>query len=376
MNMNISTVRGVFTRIGQVSKDLFAPHQGNAFRPRFLQSNILLWAVCLILVLKIVSIGLYLPAPYNWFFADVTKTDLLHLLNQNRQSLGLTTLAENETLNEAAYLKAQDMIANGYFAHQSPTGTTPWFWFKKAGYAYKYAGENLAVGFADSSTVYDAWFNSPSHKQNLLNKNYTQIGTAVVTGFQGNSTIVVQLFGTPQVTTAASNPKSQLPLGHSPLGRSPTGEPTGEANSNQTPSPNNPNQPAVQPVANTVAAPISVPEAAPEPQPMPTQPQNNAPKVLAESTEQFVGPQFAGKQSAYLQMLNFIVYDNNTILQYLSLGVLAIILMCLGINTILMFQMQNRVILVRPLVLVAILGVVLFLDKSTISHVLPYQVII
>src|SRR6185436_7850636 len=108
------------------------------------------------------------------------------------------------TLNKAAMAKAQDMVKNGYFAHESPQGISPWYWFKQAGYVYKYAGENLAVGFVDSKTVYDAWFNSPSHKANLLNKNYTQVGTAIVSGFDGNSIVVVQEFGRPLATTVAS----------------------------------------------------------------------------------------------------------------------------------------------------------------------------
>lgn len=323
----------------------------NALGLKLLKSRFLTYLVVALVAIKIISIGIYLPIPYNLLFADITKTDLLNLLNQNRQTLGLTTLTESETLNQAAYLKAQDMVNSGYFSHESPSGVTPWFWFKKAGYNYKYAGENLAVGFVDSSTVYDAWYNSPSHKENLLNKNYTEIGTAVVTGFQGNSTIVVQLFGKPQAV-APANPKSETL---------------------------NPKQAPIPETQSPKPAPMPVPT--PEPAPEPVLVQENTtsnviPTVLSESTEYIKGPEYAGKRSFYLQMLNFVVYDNNTILQYLSLGLLAIILTCLAINGILMFQVQNRAILLRPVLLAVMLGIALFLDKEMISHLLPYQVII
>ena len=359
--MNTSAIRAIAGAMSKKSKDLFIPHQGNDFKPRFLQSKLLLSLVVGILALKIATVLLYLPLSYNLFFADVTKTDLLNLLNQNRQVLGLTTLVENQKLNEAAYLKAQDMVRDGYFSHQSPSGITPWFWFKKAGYDYKYAGENLAVGFVDSSTVYDAWYNSPSHKENLLNKNYTEIGTAVVTGFQGNSTIIVQLFGRPK-TVVTANPKSET------------------LNSKQTPISETQN-PKPAPTPTPAPAPVSAPVPAPEPTPEPVLAQENTtanviPTVLAESTEYIQGPEYAGKRSFYLQMLNFVVYDNNTILQYLSLGVLAIILTCLAINGILMFQVQNRVMLLRPVFLAVALGIALFLDKEMVGHLLPYQVTI
>ena len=78
---------------------------------------------------------------------------------------------------------------------------TPWFWFAEANYQFSYAGENLAVFFGDSEDVVDAWLNSPSHRANLLNQQFTEIGIAVAEGtYQGQeTTFIVQLFGTPAV---------------------------------------------------------------------------------------------------------------------------------------------------------------------------------
>jgi len=105
-------------------------------------------------------------------------------------------------LDAAAKQKAEDMFQNNYFSHFSPTGVSPWYWINKSGYNYHYAGENLAMNFIDSEEVVRAWLNSPGHRENLLNKNYQDIGIAVLPADfskQGiNQPIVVQLFGSPQ----------------------------------------------------------------------------------------------------------------------------------------------------------------------------------
>lgn len=182
---------------------------------KFLESNILLYCVVLLLILKICTVAVYSNLPFNIFFADITKATLVDYVNQTRQSMGLGTLTNNPKLDQAAQLKAEDMVRNQYFEHVSPNGITPWFWFAKTGYDYKYAGENLAIGFYDSAEVYNAWLNSPSHKANLLNPNYKEIGTGIITGYgNNNAIIVVQLFGSqkPVVSSVTKNiatPKTQ-----------------------------------------------------------------------------------------------------------------------------------------------------------------------
>jgi|GEM_PF-1366019 len=194
-------------------KILFIPIKGNNYSPKFLASKWLLSFVIILIVVKIVFVSVSLNFPKFIFFADVSKTDLVQMINQERKAIGLNQLSENVKLNQAAQLKALDMIKNQYFAHISPTGITPWFWFKKTGYNYTYAGENLAIGFTESYDVYNAWFDSDSHRENFLNKNYNEVGTAVLeTNFQGNSTIVVvQLFGKPKIINSIQSVSSQKP---------------------------------------------------------------------------------------------------------------------------------------------------------------------
>src|SRR4030042_3617362 len=91
------------------------------------------------------------------------------------------------------------MFKNGYFEHFSPTGHSPWNFISEAGYDYQYAGENLAIDFAKLEDTHTAWMNSPKHRENILNSDFTEIGIATVTKkFKGRlATISVEMFGTP-----------------------------------------------------------------------------------------------------------------------------------------------------------------------------------
>lgn len=134
--------------------------------------------------------------------AEILPRVLVDLTNGNRTAFELNQLAVNPLLEEAAAKKAADMAQKSYFAHTSPEGVTPWFWFSDAGYKFVSAGENLAVHFSDSPDVVRAWMNSPSHRANILNQNFTEIGIAMSKGYyQGRPTVfVVQMFGRPDLS--------------------------------------------------------------------------------------------------------------------------------------------------------------------------------
>ena len=125
---------------------------------------------------------------------------LVNLTNQNRAASNISQLTVSPILEKAAQMKADDMAAKSYFAHNTPDGKTPWYWFDKAGYKYIYAGENLAVNFEDSADVETAWMNSPGHFLNIMNPKFTEIGIATSTGIYKSrqAVFVVQLFGAPQ----------------------------------------------------------------------------------------------------------------------------------------------------------------------------------
>ncbi len=134
--------------------------------------------------------------------ANYSAGALVSMTNSARAENGLGALSTNSRLEAAAYAKANDMLEKDYFAHNSPDGKTPWDFIRGAGYNYTYAGENLAIGYANASELFNAWMNSSTHRDNILNSNFREIGISVVSGdFQGVETIVVvQEFGAPMET--------------------------------------------------------------------------------------------------------------------------------------------------------------------------------
>lgn len=181
------------------------PYPDPGTRARLLKNSALLFYV---LVLLVSQVYLYNLSPRILGFAtNIATSELYQLVNQERADLGLATLKRNSKLEQAALKKAQDMFAKNYWAHYAPDGsTTPWKFILQSGYNYKYAGENLAKDFDTSSAVVIAWMNSSSHRANIVNKNYKDVGMVAVNGtlLGEQTTLVVQMFGTTLGTSTAS----------------------------------------------------------------------------------------------------------------------------------------------------------------------------
>jgi len=180
--------------------NLFFPHSGNNHKARILHPACLSVLVGLFLVgqFGLNFFSLVSPAILG-FASEITPEQVVELTNQRRAESGLSALSINAVLNEVAQRKAGDMFAFDYWAHTSPSGRDPWSFFQETGYDYLYAGENLARDFMNSDSVVTAWMNSATHKGNILNSHYQEIGLAVVNGTLDGveTTLVVQVFGTP-----------------------------------------------------------------------------------------------------------------------------------------------------------------------------------
>ncbi len=166
-------------------------------------SNSSIFKAKLMITLTVVlsSLGFLLSGSSAGAVSSITVTDLYNLSNQERSNAGLSTLSLNYKLNSAAYAKANHMIANNYWAHVAPDGTTPWYFINNSGYSYVTAGENLAKGFSTSSGVTTGWMNSPTHRANILNASYKEVGYAVVDGILlgSQTTLVVAMYCDPVV---------------------------------------------------------------------------------------------------------------------------------------------------------------------------------
>lgn len=117
-------------------------------------------------------------------FASFQK-EVVRLVNVERAKLGLAQLSLNAKLSNVATLKSQDMINKNYFSHTSPTYGSPFEMMKKFNISYKTAGENIAKGQKTPAQVVNAWMNSQGHRENILNKNYTEIGIGVAKDAKG-----------------------------------------------------------------------------------------------------------------------------------------------------------------------------------------------
>ncbi len=111
------------------------------------------------------------------------------LHNQQRAANGVGALQIDPTLVAVARQRAQDMATNNYFAHVSPSGQTAFDIIDAYGYVYALAGENIARNnypVSQSVTVaMDGFMNSPGHRANILEGQFTKVGIGVATDGNG-----------------------------------------------------------------------------------------------------------------------------------------------------------------------------------------------
>ncbi len=180
-------------------KHVFIPHDENDYKPHFFREV----SVSMLLFMSVFLLGS--SAGSSFFMkktvlgAEIASSVLIDLTNESRLAQNEPPLIRNPKLDRAAELKGNDMASKQYFSHNSPEGVTPWHWFREVGYNFLFAGENLAINFSDSSEVQRAWLESPTHRANIMNVEFREIGIATIKGeYNDYPTIyIVQMFGTP-----------------------------------------------------------------------------------------------------------------------------------------------------------------------------------
>lgn len=191
-------------------KQIFIPHHHNSYRPHLIRRHGLAFALMLVLGIQVIS-GIRTSSADGrvlGYASNVSISGLLSATNSERAAAGKSALSLSNKLNSAAQGKANHMISGDYWAHTSPDGVTPWYWFDWAGYDYKVAGENLAYGFDTSNGVVNGWMNSPSHRDNMLNGAFENVGFGIANGSDyqgGTNTVVVAHYGDPAVLSDTSS---------------------------------------------------------------------------------------------------------------------------------------------------------------------------
>lgn len=154
------------------------------------------------------------------YATNVSAGGLLSATNSHRANNGKAALAANSKLASAAQAKANDMVARDYWSHNTPDGQEPWVFIQNAGYSYNKAGENLAYGFATSADTVAGWMNSATHKANMLDSAFTEVGFGYANSSNfngsGQQTVVVAMYGQPQVL--AATPSQAAPAPPAPTG--------------------------------------------------------------------------------------------------------------------------------------------------------------
>ena len=120
------------------------------------------------------------------------ELEVFNLINAQRTKNGLSSLKVDAEVQSVARIKAQDMVKNNYFDHNSPTYGSPFDILNRFKISYRTAGENIAGNSSNQAAV-TAWMNSSGHKANILNSGFNYTGIGVVNGSKYGK-IYVQIF--------------------------------------------------------------------------------------------------------------------------------------------------------------------------------------
>jgi uncharacterized protein YkwD len=130
--------------------------------------------------------------------SEIANT-LVRLTNDERAAAGISALQTSSQLMQAAQLQAGQMAAARQLAHTLPNATYPTIEdrLNAAGYQWQSYAENIATGYSSTAQVMSGWMQSPGHRANILNADFTQIGTGYALDSSGQP-YYVQVFGRPR----------------------------------------------------------------------------------------------------------------------------------------------------------------------------------
>lgn len=117
---------------------------------------------------------------FNPLYADDalnrTIDRVLKHVNQQRSMNGERPLTLNKRLTEAAQNHAEDMARRDFVDHQSPDGRGLQDRMASTGYPWRVIAENVAAGLSSPESTVDSWMTSPGHRDNMLNREYKELG--------------------------------------------------------------------------------------------------------------------------------------------------------------------------------------------------------
>lgn len=140
-------------------------------------------------ILSPIRIASPAAAPQVSGVESALEQQIVDLTNQQRQQYGLPPLRVDPKLVRAAQIQASAMAQLGIMDHNLPGAALPTLQDRLAyvGYNFTTAGENVAMGYPNQTTLVDGWINSPTHRAVILNSTVTDIGVGVAYDSAGRS---------------------------------------------------------------------------------------------------------------------------------------------------------------------------------------------
>ena len=114
------------------------------------------------------------PEPPQATTCSTFAEEVLKLVNEARAKNNLSALALDSNLCAAAEVRAKEVLTR--FSHTRPNGTSCFTVLRDFEINYRVCGENIAKGYNNAQSVFNAWMNSSSHRANIMNPNYTHMG--------------------------------------------------------------------------------------------------------------------------------------------------------------------------------------------------------
>jgi uncharacterized protein YkwD len=112
-----------------------------------------------------------------------TQQNVFTYINAHRARYGAPALRYNYALTVAAQRHANDMARRNRMTHIGSDGSNAGQRITRAGFRWTSWAENIAVGYASSSSVVYAWLNSPGHRANMLNPRFRWMGVGIAYGY-------------------------------------------------------------------------------------------------------------------------------------------------------------------------------------------------
>jgi uncharacterized protein YkwD len=120
------------------------------------------------------------PLPPQPIGVAGVEAQVLALVNVERgKKPGCRPVTNDPRLAAVARAHSADMAERNYFDHTTPDGVDFATRITKAGYTWSTAGENIAAGQPDPASVMTSWMNSPGHRANILNCDFTNLGVGL-----------------------------------------------------------------------------------------------------------------------------------------------------------------------------------------------------